>query len=96
LRNKFNEIWSILSQILEEKEIEAAIFRSIAGCLESLLLAQDAQKWNDSLARKAFTSLLLLSVDRRPKVIYIAIMLCWLRQTVSFGWTNSDEIYFDF
>ncbi|CAG8458878.1 2384_t:CDS:10 [Paraglomus occultum] len=67
LRNKFNEIWSILSQVLEEKEIEAAMLRSVAGCLESLLLVQDAQKWNDSLARKAFTSLLLLSVDRRPK-----------------------------
>ncbi|CAI5760206.1 unnamed protein product [Candida verbasci] len=73
LKSKFSEILVKLSQPLSLKSSDAPLIRSTIGALESLLLAQDFQQWNQSKnnqvsPQRAFLALLESSFDPRPKV----------------------------
>lgn len=72
LRSKFSQILSALAPTLTHAEIEAPLLRSSIGCLESLLVAQDAAAWDLLPAqvgpRRALAGLLTLAVSPRPKV----------------------------
>jgi len=72
LRSKFSHILKNLAIALTQPTAEAPILRASIGCLESLLIAQDAQAWALSQAeispRRAVAGLLPLAVDHRPKV----------------------------
>jgi ribosomal RNA-processing protein 12 len=72
LRSKFSQILGSLAPALTHPEAEAPLLRSSIGCLESLLIAQDAQAWAlpaSSLSpRRAVAGLLGLAADHRPKV----------------------------
>ncbi|KAF0473725.1 putative nucleolar protein [Gigaspora margarita] len=67
LLGKFSQIMPILLQDLESNKEDSAIVRSITGCMESFLIVQDRNTWNQLLAKKSFQALLILSVDQRPK-----------------------------
>ncbi|KAF9771933.1 hypothetical protein IL306_010402 [Fusarium sp. DS 682] len=72
LRSKFTQILTLLAPVLLLQDAEAMLLRSSIGCLESLLLAQDAASWELSVSqigpRRAVAGLLNMSVDPRPKV----------------------------
>ncbi|KAJ5081915.1 hypothetical protein NUU61_010179 [Penicillium alfredii] len=72
LRSKFSQILTGLAPALSLPEVEAPLLRPSIGCLESLLIAQDAAAWNlphtQIGPRRATAGLLSLSVDHRPKV----------------------------
>ncbi|KAJ5172761.1 hypothetical protein N7492_005354 [Penicillium capsulatum] len=72
LRSKFSQILTGLAPALSLPEVEAPLLRPSIGCLESLLIAQDAPAWNlphtQVGPRRAIAGLLSLSVDHRPKV----------------------------
>ncbi|KAG5417902.1 RRP12 [Candida metapsilosis] len=70
LKQKFSEILLKLSQPLNV-EAEAPLVRSTIGAMESLLLAQDGSRWLTKGAispHRAFSALIELSFDPRPKV----------------------------
>ena len=72
LRTKFSQILTSIAPVLTNPEIEAPLIKSLIGCLESLLVAQDSAAW--ALAqtqigpRRALAGLLTLASDHRPKV----------------------------
>lgn len=72
LRAKFTQILSALAPVLMQQGADAPLIRPCIGCLESLLLAQNAAAWELSATqitpRRAVAGLLNLSVDPRPKV----------------------------
>ncbi|KAF2090195.1 NUC173-domain-containing protein [Saccharata proteae CBS 121410] len=72
LRSKFSQILTSLAPALTHPEAEAPLLRSSIGCLESLLVIQDAQGWALPQAqvspRRAVAGLLTIAVDHRPKV----------------------------
>ncbi|KAL8730322.1 MAG: hypothetical protein Q9181_004709, partial [Wetmoreana brouardii] len=72
LRSKFSQILTSLAPALTNQDAEASLLRSSIGCLESLLVAQDAAAWaqpqNQISPRRAMTGLLALASDQRPKV----------------------------
>ncbi|KAJ5175912.1 uncharacterized protein N7482_001789 [Penicillium canariense] len=72
LRSKFSQILTSLAPALSLPEVDAPLLRPSIGCLESLLIAQDAAAWNlphtQVGPRRATAGLLSLSVDHRPKV----------------------------
>ena len=72
LRSKFSQILSSLAPALTHQDAEAPLLRSSMGCLESLLVAQDATAWalpqTQIGPRRAVAGLLALAVDHRPKV----------------------------
>ncbi|KAI9718191.1 MAG: hypothetical protein M1812_004181 [Candelaria pacifica] len=72
LRSKFSQVLTNLAPTLTHPEAEAPLLRPSIGCLESLLIAQDAAAWamtqNQIGPRRAISGLLNLAVDRRPKV----------------------------
>ncbi|KAF4123760.1 ribosomal RNA-processing protein 12 [Geosmithia morbida] len=73
LRSKFTQILSLLAPVLlMTTDAEPILLRSSIGCLESLLVAQDAASWELGVAqispRRAVAGLLNLSLDGRPKV----------------------------
>ncbi|KAL1887437.1 pre-rRNA processing protein [Sporothrix stenoceras] len=72
LRAKFTQILSALAPILVQQDADAPLLRPCIGCLESLLLAQNAAAWElpatQVTPRRAVVGLLSLSVDPRPKV----------------------------
>lgn len=72
LRSKFSQILTNLAPALSHQEAEAPLLRSSIGCLESLLVAQDAAAWalpqTQIGPRRAIAGLLALAVDHRPKV----------------------------
>ncbi|KAL5003467.1 NUC173 domain-containing protein [Aspergillus recurvatus] len=72
LQSKFSEILTSLAPALSLPEVDAPLLRPSIGCLESLLIAQDAAAWNlphtQVGPRRAIAGLLSLSVDHRPKV----------------------------
>ncbi len=72
LRSKFSQILTSIAPLLTNHEIEAPLIRSSIGCLESLLVAQDAAAWALPPAqigpRRAVAGLLTLAADHRPKV----------------------------
>ncbi|KAG6142548.1 hypothetical protein E4U12_003224 [Claviceps purpurea] len=72
LRSKFTQILTLLAPVLLMQDAEAILLRTCIGCLESLLLAQDAPSWELSVSqigpRRAVAGLLNLSLDHRPKI----------------------------
>ncbi|KAL1966070.1 hypothetical protein VTN77DRAFT_4818 [Rasamsonia byssochlamydoides] len=72
LRSKFSQILTNLVPALTLPDVEAPLLRPSIGCLESLLLAQDAAAWalpqTQIGPRRATAGLLSLAVDHRPKV----------------------------
>ncbi|OTA08792.1 pre-rRNA processing protein Rrp12 [Trichoderma parareesei] len=72
LRSKFTQILTLLAPVLLAQDAEPILLRTSIGCLESLLLAQDAASWELSVTqigpRRAVAGLLNLALDQRPKV----------------------------
>lgn len=72
LRSKFTQILTLLAPVLLLPDAEAILLRTSIGCLESLLLAQDAASWELSVAqigpRRAVAGLLNLALEHRPKI----------------------------
>ncbi|KAF2865401.1 pre-rRNA processing protein-like protein Rrp12 [Massariosphaeria phaeospora] len=72
LRSKFSEILSGLAPALTHPDAEAPLLRSSIGCLESLLIVQDARAWElpqtQISPRRAVAGLLQIAIDQRPKV----------------------------
>ncbi|KAF1962945.1 NUC173-domain-containing protein, partial [Byssothecium circinans] len=72
LRSKFSEILTSLAPALTHADAEAPLLRSSIGCLESLLIVQDARAWElpqtQISPRRAVAGLLQIAVDQRPKV----------------------------
>ena len=72
LRSKFSQILSVLTPTLAHLDVEAPLLRSSIGCIESLLITQDAAAWSlpqDQVGpRRAIGGLLKLTTDHRPKV----------------------------
>ncbi|KAI9746879.1 MAG: hypothetical protein M4579_007569, partial [Chaenotheca gracillima] len=72
LRSKFSQILTHLAPVLTLPEAETRLLRSSLGCLESLLVAQDAAAWalpqTQISPRRAVGGLLELAKDPRPKV----------------------------
>ncbi|MCJ1389623.1 hypothetical protein MMC18_002480 [Xylographa bjoerkii] len=72
LRSKFSQILTSLAPALTHQDVEAPLLRSSVGCLETLLVAQDAGAWTLPQTqigpRRAIAGLLVLAVDHRPKV----------------------------
>ena len=72
LRAKFTQILTLLAPVLSQPDADAPLLKPSIGCLESLLLAQDAAAWEMSAAqigpRRAVSGLLTIALDPRPKV----------------------------
>jgi ribosomal RNA-processing protein 12 len=72
LRSKFSEILTSLAPALTHADAEAPLLRSSIGCLEALLIVQDARAWElpqtQISPRRAVAGLLQIAVDPRPKV----------------------------
>lgn len=73
LRSKFAEILTKVAPFITDANAEAPLIRAAIGCLESLLIAQDAQAWNNTqdlniTPNRGLQGLLQLSLDPRPKV----------------------------
>lgn len=73
LRSKFTEILTKLALFITDAGAEAPLVRPVIGCLTSLLIAQDAQAWNNTqdlriTPKRGLQGLLELSLDPRPKV----------------------------
>jgi ribosomal RNA-processing protein 12 len=72
LQSKFSAILPSLAPALTHPDAEAPLLRSAIGCLESLLIAQDARAWElpttQAGPRAAVAGLLQIAVDHRPKV----------------------------
>lgn len=73
LRSKFTEILTKVAPCITDENSEAPLIRAAIGCLESLLIAQDAQAWNNTQGmsitpKRGLQGLLELSLDPRPKV----------------------------
>ncbi|KAI8979642.1 NUC173 domain-containing protein [Mycotypha africana] len=67
LRSKFAEIIGVIEPTYEEHKDEQPIVRSIIGCLQELLAAQDGPNWSMPLTKKAYQQLLILSANASPK-----------------------------
>ncbi|KAG1463939.1 hypothetical protein G6F56_005184 [Rhizopus delemar] len=67
LRSKFNEVHSILEKTLDENKEEQPIVRSVIGCLQELLAAQDGATWSSPLVKKGYQQILILSANASPK-----------------------------
>ncbi|KAF2154013.1 NUC173-domain-containing protein [Myriangium duriaei CBS 260.36] len=72
VRAKFSQILTGIAPALAHHDAEAPLIRCAIGCLESLLVVQDAHSWtlpaSDVSPRRAIAGLLNLSIDPRPKV----------------------------
>lgn len=73
LRARFAEILTKLAPCITDENAQAPLIRAAIGCLESLLIAQDAQAWNNTMdlsitPKRGLQGLLELSLDPRPKV----------------------------
>ncbi|VEU22234.1 DEKNAAC103240 [Brettanomyces naardenensis] len=73
LRPRFSEILTRIAPALTDEKAQAPLIRSSIGFLESLLLAQDLNAWNNVhnykiSPKRGLTGLLELSLDSRPKV----------------------------
>lgn len=72
LRSKFTDIVASLAPALTHPDADAPLIRSSIGCLDSLLVVQDARAWelpqSQVSPRRAVAGLLQLAVDGRPKV----------------------------
>ncbi|KAK6528332.1 hypothetical protein TWF281_009575 [Arthrobotrys megalospora] len=72
LRAKFSQILSYLAPAITHPDAEAPLLKSSIGCLETLLIAQDANAWAVPQIqigpKRAISGLLNLGLDPRPKV----------------------------
>lgn len=73
LRKQFADILTKIAPCITDEKAEAPLIKSAIGCLEALLIAQDAQAWNNTYdlsitPRRGLQGLLELSTDPRPKV----------------------------
>lgn len=73
LRSKFSEILTKIAPCITAEKANAPLIRAAIGCLESLLIAQDAQAWNNTYdlnvtPKRGLLGILELSLDLRPKV----------------------------
>jgi ribosomal RNA-processing protein 12 len=72
LRSKFTPILDTLAPALTRTDVDAPYLRAALGCLESLLVVQDAQAWalpqTQAGPRRAIAGLLQMALDGRPKV----------------------------
>ncbi|PGG98376.1 hypothetical protein AJ79_08884 [Helicocarpus griseus UAMH5409] len=72
LTSKFSQILTSLAPALTLPDVEAPLLKSSVGCLQSLLVAQDAAAWGLPQTqvgpRRAIAGLMALAVDHRPKV----------------------------
>ncbi|KAG0291473.1 hypothetical protein BGZ96_005168 [Linnemannia gamsii] len=68
LRSQYTATLSVLTTILALQPAPTApSMRSLVTCLEHLLIAQDSATWNHTTTLKALQTLLILSLDSRPK-----------------------------
>ncbi|RCH84314.1 hypothetical protein CU097_002971 [Rhizopus azygosporus] len=67
LRSKFSDVLSVLEKIYEEHKEEQPVVRSVIGCLQELLAAQDGPNWSTPLVKKAYQQILILSANASPK-----------------------------
>ncbi|KAI7875658.1 NUC173-domain-containing protein [Lichtheimia hyalospora FSU 10163] len=67
VRSKFNDIMHVLEVVYEHHKDEQPVLRSVVGCLQELLVKQDANAWSMPVTKKAFQMLLLLSVNTSVK-----------------------------
>lgn len=72
-RSRFADILTKIAPCITSEGSQAPLIKSGIGCLESLLIAQDAQTWNNThnlniSPRRGLNGLLELSLDPRPKV----------------------------
>ncbi|KAG1462814.1 hypothetical protein G6F55_002744 [Rhizopus delemar] len=67
LRSRFNEVHTILERVYEEHKEEQPVVRSVLGCLQELLAAQDGPNWSTPLVKKAYQQILILSANASPK-----------------------------
>lgn len=72
LKSKFPEILMKLAPAITSDEAEAPLIKSAIGSLETLLVAQDINSWNNTSLninpQRGFGGLLEFSLDPRPKV----------------------------
>ncbi|CAB4254389.1 similar to Saccharomyces cerevisiae YPL012W RRP12 Protein required for export of the ribosomal subunits [Maudiozyma barnettii] len=73
LRSKFSELLAKIAPCITDEKAEPLLIRSAIGCLASLLVAQDAQAWNNThnltiTPMRGLQGLLELSLDPRPKI----------------------------
>ncbi|SCU78151.1 LAME_0A03488g1_1 [Lachancea meyersii CBS 8951] len=73
LRSKFADILTQIAPCITGENAGAPLIRPAIGCLESLLVAQDSQAWNNTqnlaiAPSRGLSGLLELSLDPRPKV----------------------------
>ncbi|AJW10566.1 Rrp12p [Saccharomyces cerevisiae YJM1083] len=73
LRSKFSEILTKIAPCITAEKANAPLIRAAIGCLESLLISQDAQAWNNTYdlnvtPKRGLQGILELSLDVRPKV----------------------------
>ncbi|ORZ09128.1 NUC173 domain-domain-containing protein [Lobosporangium transversale] len=68
LRSQYNPTLSVITTILAlQPPPSAPSLRSLTTCLEHLLIAQDSGAWSHNTTLKALQTLLILSLDSRPK-----------------------------
>ncbi|KAI8085055.1 NUC173 domain-containing protein [Halteromyces radiatus] len=67
LRSKFGVVIPMLDSAYEQFNNEQPIVRSIIGCYQGLLVAQDAQVWSMPTTKKCYQALLVLSANASPK-----------------------------
>ncbi|KAF9396232.1 hypothetical protein CPC16_003942 [Podila verticillata] len=68
LRSQYTATLSVFTTILAlQPPPTAPSMRSLVTCIEYLLIAQDAAAWTDTATLKALQTLLILSLDSRPK-----------------------------
>lgn len=68
LRSQYTATLSVFTTILAlQPPPSAPSVRSLIACMEHLLIAQDNATWNQTTTLKALQTLLILSLDSRPK-----------------------------
>ncbi|KAF9159752.1 hypothetical protein DFQ26_006208 [Actinomortierella ambigua] len=68
LRSQFTATLSLITTLLAQQPPPSApSVRSLIACTEHLLIAQDSATWNHTTTLKALQTLLILSLDSRPK-----------------------------
>lgn len=73
LRSKFTEVLTKVAPCITDAKSEPLLIRAAIGALEALLLAQDAQAWNNTnnlsvTPKRGLQGLLELCLDARPKI----------------------------
>ncbi|KAI8375951.1 NUC173 domain-containing protein [Radiomyces spectabilis] len=67
LRSKFGTVMPLLENAYEQHKAEQPVVRSVIGCIQELLIAQDGAAWSMPVVKKIYQLLLILSADASPK-----------------------------